>query len=312
VPVEAYASEKLSEARHKLLPVCDLKKHITQENFDRHAVEVQERMDYEHQKQEDEVHLMKEIKRFLACRRNKFSVPNKERPQAGFFKDFTVLSDGKLACLGTNDYVYVFSTSPVVELKDMMFNKYHYQARVIAAKPLAEPILAVAGRAGLSLMECGANCRQIFKLKGDFQKLEWSPSGRYLGVIRNVSDTKTETFMIDLHDKFNLIRVPASSGASFLSFSPFEKWLIIGLQATAAQRSPFKIVSLHDFTSTTFEIVQIESDHNVNSVSSVVWTRDELYFLTHVENSNILQLWGQNLAKIFEERTLEERTEANA
>ena len=77
----------------------------------------------------------------------------------GAFKDFTILSDGRLACLGTNDFVYFFVTRPVVDLKDFFFNKYHYQARIVAASPRAEPVMAVAGKSGLSIVECGSSFR---------------------------------------------------------------------------------------------------------------------------------------------------------
>ena len=93
--------------------------------------------------------------------------------------------------------------------------------------------------------------------------------------------------------------------ACLLSFSPFENFLLIGLKSEKPGLTTFRVVNMHEQTYTSFDIVN-ELEAN-SSLSSVVWTEDELYFLTSVEGSNCVHLFGRNVGRLFKEREREEK-----
>ena len=41
----------------------------------------------------------------------------------------------------------------------------------------------------------------------------------------------------------------------------------------------------------------------------MVWTKDELFFLTHVSGSNLLNLWGREVSTLFPEKSAAENEE---
>ena len=74
----------------------------------------------------------------------------------GWFKDITVMSDDRLAVLGSNDIIYLFEPRNDFLLDDKIFSKYNFMATIILASPCATPksLLAVAGKTGLCIYDC--------------------------------------------------------------------------------------------------------------------------------------------------------------
>jgi len=214
-----------------------------------------------------------------------------------------VLSDGRFAFLGTNDVVYLFNANPEVTLQHTFFDKYGYLAPTVAASPGIEPLLAVAGKSGLAIYSCN-EFKKVFKFSGNILSIDWSPSGRYLSFILAESNEKLAAYCLDVHREKIATRISNSEGACLLSFSPFENFLIIGIKAEKPGKGKFIVMETHNLTQTAFEINR-EADELV-SLSSVVWTRDELYFLAQVEDSNYVHLFGRNCGRLFKDEEREE------
>lgn len=144
----------------------------------------------------------------------------------GLFKDFTVLVDGRIVCLGSNDFIYFFMSSPKLALAHKLFDKYCYQAYIISACPGPELLVAVGGKAGLAIFDC-ANNRRVFKLPGNIATLTWSPSSRFVGVVVESDDGYLSNgWCIDMK---TMDVTWVARAVSVMSFSPFENWLVIGI-----------------------------------------------------------------------------------
>jgi hypothetical protein len=188
------------------------------------------------------------------CKKQKFKFADGDNLPDGMFKHFTVLQDGRLALLGTNDVVYLFTTSPEVSLEHFFFDKYGYQAKFVAASPGRESLLAVAGASGLAIYHC-EDYRKVFKFSGSILDVQWSPSSRYLAFIVDQGGKKQVAYCVDLHNEREAKKLRFGDDACLLSFSPFENWLIIGVIPDKHGITNFRVIDIHSQTQTQFEII---------------------------------------------------------
>ena len=104
-------------------------------------------------------------------------------------------------------------------------------------------LLAVCGPKGLIIYNGSTKFSvEIFKT-GDYQSIEWSKTGKYLACIYG-SNCKVSLFFISAIGKHIEVELASSVNACYLSFSPCENWLIVGMKNFKGEDPEFRLYTL--------------------------------------------------------------------
>ena len=131
----------------------------------------------------------------------------------------------------------------------------------------------------------------MIETEGNYQKITFSNSGRYLLAIRE-NDFREGITSLELYDflkdeskvtDLSNISVLATEGSPLMtSFSPFDKYLIISEKPTQGGNT----VRIFEFKTGRCDSWHFKFAETLQYVRDVVWCQRETYALLHVANTN--------------------------
>ena len=118
---------------------------------------------------------------------------------------------------------------------------------MIKASPMPTPdhLLAVCGPNSLVIYNFQMCCNVELYRHGNYKLIEWSRTAKHLACIRD-SDNKVVLFFISAIGKLEHteMELANSENACYLSFSPCENWLIVGLRNLTGGNPEFMLYTL--------------------------------------------------------------------
>jgi len=96
--------------------------------------------------------------------------------------------------------------------------------------------------------------RKEVKVEGNFGSIEWSPLGNYCAAIRTneVGTRRVYVIAVEVEGIKEHFELDDSTNSNFLSFSPGENWLVVGLDSDTGTKC--RLFNLGEYTHVDFEM----------------------------------------------------------